>query len=362
MMNRRSGFLLVSTAVLVGWGLSLWFSPASEQLISEASPVPVKPAEVENAKGAAPTEAKVVNIKEQLPEELQQSFALVAQSYAAEVATPAYSRTLTAADTQLLAPNQFFAQTMPAAGGGSFTLEASQYRFSYPEAVRVSLLSSGIRLNDVRVELISEVDGTVLISQTVQNQNTENKNAAKQGEGRYDAELAAEKNWDGELRVQFSFDYQGERQQLQTGIEYSQPVAIITGVGSPSGIGADLVIPVALKVDKSGFYRLRANLFSQNKQPLAQLTATEKLSSGSASIDLKVHKSVLAGRAGPYLLNTFVLEQMSASPAEPTRYGKSAAPEYEVEYLSLDSLTDDVVEISVEEQQRLELLQKLAGQ
>lgn len=356
-MNRRSGFLLAFTTVLVGWGLYLWFSPAAEQRVSITSPVPVKDAEPSHARAAAPAEAKVVNIKEQLPEALQQSFALVAQSYAAEVATPAYSRPLTAADTQLLAPNQFYAQTMPAAGGGSFTLEASQYRFIYPEAVRVSLISSGIRLNDVRVELISEADDTVLISQTVQNQSP-----GESGEGRYDAELAAEKSWDGELRVQFSFDYQGERQQLQTGIEYSQPVAIINGVGSPSGIGADLVIPVALKVDKSGFYRLRANLFSQNKQPLAQLTATDKLSSGSTTMQLKVHKSVLAGRAGPYLLNTFVLEQMSASPSEPTRYGNSAAPEYEVEYLSLDSLTDEVVEISAEEQQRLELLQKLAGQ
>lgn len=356
-MNRRSVILLIVTLALLGWGLSQWFSSASSPALAIAAPVTPDASKADLTETTKPVEAEVVTIKEQLPEAMQQSFALVAQSYAAEVTTPAYSRPLTAADTQLLAPNQFFAQSIPAQGGGTFRLEASQYRFSYPEAVRVSLITSGINLDNVRVELISEAEGTVLISQSLQNGS-----AVNQAEGRYDAELEAEKSWDGELRVQFSFDYQGERQHLQTGIEYSQPVATITGVGAPSGLGADLLIPVQLKVEKAGVYRLRANLFTTSRQPVAQLTMSKKLSSGSASIDLKVHKSVLAGRAGPYLLNTFVLEQMSASPAEPTRYGSSAVAEYEVEYLSLDTLTDDIVEISPEEKQRLELLQKLAGQ
>ncbi len=347
-MNRRNLWWLVVVAGLLFW----WFSQPVAVLPTQIAPLvtPVQPQPVVQAK-AEQQGTQLVEVKEQLPEELQQSFALVAQSYAAEVAAPAYARPLTVADVQLLQPNQFFAQSIPVAGGGSIRLEASQYRFSYPEQVRVSLVSSGIALTEVQVQLVALQQEKVLIT------------AALQGlDGRYDAVLSPEPDWDGELEVRFSFEHQGEQQQLQTAIEYSQPVAEITAVGSPSAVGADLVIPLHISVKQAGFYRLRANLFSQTQQPLAQLTATDKLGSGPQQLQLKVHKTVLAGRAGPYWLKTFVLEKMSASPAEPTRYGKSAEPEYAVEYMSLDALSDEPVEMSAEEQQRLELLQKLAGQ
>lgn len=354
-MNKGYGWALVALTMLSGacWW---WFSghDAVPQLQTEAV---AKPASAQVKTGAANKTqgTEVVEVKEQLPQELQQSFALVAQSYAAEVATPAYSRPLSSADTQLLAPNQFFAQTIPLTEGGSIRLEASQYRFSYPEPVQVSLISQGIELNGVQVQLLSQQNGELLASQALTGQD-----------GRYDAVLTPQapdqgQGWDGELEVRFVFDARGETQQLQTAIEYSQPVAEITAVGSPSPVGADLVIPLQLTVKQAGFYRLRANLFSEDGQPLAQLTATDRLSSGAEQLKLKVHKSVLAGRSGPYWLRTFVLEQMSASPAEPTRSGKSAKPEYKVEYLSLDSLSDEPAQLSDEERQRLELLQKLAG-
>lgn len=352
-MNKRYGWALVALAMLSGtfwWWFSRPHTTAQPQLPPEAVAKP-QLAAAETLAVSKTQGTEVVEVKEQLPEELQQSFALVAQSYAAEIAVPAYSRPLRSADTQLLAPNQFFAQTIPLANGGSIRLEASQYRFSYPESVQVSLVSSGITLNSVRVQLVSQASAQVLGSQTIDSL-----------QGRYDAVFAPEPDWDGELEVRFLFDYQGESQQLQTAIEYSQPVAEITAVGTPSPLGSDLVIPVELKVKLSGVYRLRANLFSESAEPLAQLTVSDKLSSGTQQLQLKVHKSVLAGRSGPYILKTFVLEQMSASPAEPTRYGKSAEPEFRVEYLSLDSLSDAPAELSDEERQRLELLQKLAGQ
>lgn len=354
-MRGRHSWALIALTILAG-ACGWWLSRPEVQPQLKSDAVAKPPAiQAETSAGTTTQGTEVVEVKEQLPEALQQSFALVAQSYAAEVATPAYSRPLSSADTQLLAPNQFFAQTIPLTGGGSIRLEASQYRFSYPEPVQVSLISQGIELNGVQVQLLSQQSGELLASQALAGQD-----------GRYDAVLAPEtasepgQGWDGELEVRFVFDARGETQQLQTAIEYSQPVAEITGVGSPSPVGADLVIPLQLTVKQAGFYRLRANLFSDNGQPVAQLTATDKLSSGAQQLKLKVHKSVLAGRNGPYWLRTFVLEQMSASPAEPTRYGKSAKPEYQVEYMSLDSLSDEPVEMSDEERQRLELLQKLA--
>jgi hypothetical protein len=352
-MNWRVGVMLLTLAALLLW----WGWPSPSAVVAPVRPVPqpVATATAVTEASTAPPAGSAITVQEQLPEPVAASFALVAQSYAAELATPVYSRPLTAADSQLLNPNQFFAQSIPAAGGGSFRLEASQYRFSYPEPVVVSLIADGVQLSAVRVTLVAELTGRQLASQAVEAQE------GKAGEGnRYSASVKAAADWDGPVRVQFSFDYRGDAQQLQTGIEYSQPVAEITGVGRSSARGADLVIPVKLRVKLAGHYRLRANLLTADHEPVAQLTARRALGKGPQQLLLRAHKTALAGRGGPYLLSTFVLERMSPQPAEPTRYGHSSQTEFEVEAIALDSLSDEAVAVSAEEQQRLELLQRLA--
>lgn len=350
-MNWRLGVVLLTLAALLlwwGWPSAL-VAPQQPMSLPVATTVAVRPV------SATPPSGSAITVKEQLPQPIAASFALVAQSYAAELATPAYSRPLTESDSQLLNPDQFFAQSIPAAGGGSFRLEASQYRFSYPEPVVVRLIADGVQLSAVRVTLVAELTGRRLASQAVESEE------GKAGEGsRYNASLKAAADWDGPVRVLFSFDYRGEAQQLQTGIEYSQPVAEITGVGRSSAQGADLVIPVQLQVKLAGHYRLRANLLTAAHEPIAQLTTRQALGKGPQQLQLKAHKTVLSGRHGPYLLSTFVLERMSPQPAEPTRYGRSSQAEFEVEAIALDSLSDEAVVVSTEEQQRLELLQRLA--
>jgi len=351
-MNGRIVAVVLTLAALLWWW---WPSPSAVVAPVQPTPLPVTTAVAVSQASTAPPTGSAITVKEQLPEPVAASFALVAQSYAAELATPAYSRPLTESDSQLLNPNQFFAQSIPAAGGGSFRLEASQYRFSYPEPVVVSLIADGMQLTNVRVTLVAELTGRRLASQTVEAQEGE------AGEGdRYRASIKAAADWDGPVTVQFSFDYRGDAQQLQTGIEYSQPVAEITAVGRSSARGADLVIPVQLQVKLAGHYRLRANLLTADHEPVAQLTARQALGKGPQQLQLKAHKTALAGRNGPYLLSTFVLERMSPQPGEPTRYGHSSQAEFEVEAIALDSLSDEPVAVSAEEQQRLELLQRLA--
>ncbi len=352
-MNWRLGVVLLTlAALLLWWG---WPSPSAVVAPQQPMSLPVATAVAVRPASATPSSGSAITVKEQLPQPIAASFALVAQSYAAELATPAYSRPLTAADSQLLNPNQFFAQSIPAAGGGSFRLEASQYRFSYPEPVVVSLIADGVALSAVRVSLVAELTGRRLASQAVEAQE------GNLAEGRsYHASIKAAADWDGPIRVEFSFDYQGEAQQLQTGIEYSQPVAEITAVGRSAVRGADLVIPLQLRVKLAGHYRLRANLFTAAHEPIAQLTARQDLGTGPQQLQLRAHKTALAGRGGPYLLSTFVLERMSPQPGEPTRYGHSSQAEFEVAAIALDSLSDEAVAVSAEEQQRLELLQRLA--
>jgi hypothetical protein len=345
-MNWRPVVVFLTLAALLLWWW--WPSPVALVPAERQTPVPLATTAVTAASRVPPSGA-AITVQEQLPEHVAASFALVAQSYAAELATPAYSRPLTAADTQLLNPNQFFAQSIPAAGGGRFRLEASKYRFSYPEPVVVSFIADGVQLSSLRVTLVAELTGQTLASQDVEADN-----------GIYLASIKAAANWDGPIQVQFHFDYQGNEQRLQTGIEYSQPVAEITAVGSTAARGADLVIPVKLRVKLAGHYRLRANLLTAAHEPVAQLTVRQALGKGPQLLQLKAHKTVLAGRSGPYLLSTFVLERMSPQPGEPTRYGHSRHAEFPIEAIALESLSDEPVAITPEEQQRLELLQQLA--
>lgn len=276
------------------------------------------------------------------------AMAMIAQAYAAELATPAYARPLTNADTQLLEPLQFYPQQIPLEGGGHFSLSVSKYRYFYPESIEVTLVSTE-QLAETWVYLQDETTGALLLEQPI-----------RALQGQYQVDLAAQKHWDGALQVGFRFEVQGERQRVHTGIEYSQPVAAVVAVEQPKAEQADMVIPVELMVEQAGHYRLKANLFTATRQPIAHITAKAALGTGRQTMQLRVHKSVLTGQHGPYLLNTLLLERMSPSPGEPTRYGHSQVDEFELAEFAVDSLTDDAVPLTEQERQTLQLLQQLA--
>jgi hypothetical protein len=177
----------------------------------------------------------------------------------------------------------------------------------------------------------------------------------------FSATLPASKDWHGAMRLQVSFRADGQRQLLHTGIEYQQPTAQITGLASAYAEGPDLVIPVQLDVSQAGTYRLRANLFSEQGQPLANLVVSDYLDSGEQMLNLRAFKAVLAGVEGPYLLNTLVLERRSGAPGEVSRYGSSAQAEYQVDYRGLGQLSDELWQKDETELLRLQFLKQLSG-
>lgn len=348
---------LLVLLVIVWW---LWptAQPAETPMPKGEPTTAVVAQPVEVTKAAMP----VVPKPEQLPQSMQQSFALVATAYAEELQLPDYVRPLTLADTQLLAPNQFIAQQLPLEGGASVSIEADKYRFSAPEPVVVRLKAQNIELSHVQVLLRNELSGELLITETLSGSG-----------GVYAATLPAEKNWDGPFIVEFQFSGAGQQQSVQTGIEYSQPVAVITAVKPVLARGSDMVIPVRIQVKLAGTYRLRANLLNADGQPLAQLTGHGELAEGLQILELKAHKMVLqsqhmAGEDGSnsdlmnhYLITTFQLERRSPSPFEPTRYGHSLQPEFALGDFDPSQLMDTAVEPSAEDLQRLEFLQTMAG-
>lgn len=340
------------TLLLVLMALAaFWFWPKAETAVVVLDK-PQSDAIAEPQQKAVVQTAEPVQMDQYQQEELQQSFSLLSQAYSAELSYPSYSRPLTSADHQLLNPNHFDTVALPLEGGASASLILPKYRFSYPEAVVFKLVMAGLSPQNVKAELRQQQSGKVLAQADL----TAGADATE-----WAHQFDATENWDGAMELVVLFEAQGKTQQLQTGLDYSYPVATITGIGSSSSRGADLVIPVELEVKKAGMYRLRANLFTESKQPLAVLTAEEQLTEGSAKLELRAFKQVLQQQAGPYWLGTFVLELRSAMPGEANRYGDSKEPGFVVEAINFGQLSDEPFVLSDEEKQRLQFLQQLAG-
>ncbi|MGP9802100.1 DUF4785 family immunoglobulin-like domain-containing protein [Rheinheimera sp. NSM] len=348
-MNKKWLLVLSLSALLAGLGL-FWPQPAPPQ--QQPKPELARPdtvAKVPSQPAAAAPQQ--ITVTEKVPQPISESFKLLASAYAAELELPGYSRPLSADDEHLLNPNRYVPQSVPLQGGASATIVLPKYRFSYPETVPVTLEINGLQVFDVSVQLVQESSADSAASAEMHGTPQ-----------RYSATLEPEDNWNGAFEVQVSFSANGRNQVLKTGIEYHNPVATITGVGEVRGLGSDMQIPLQLEVKQAGYYRLRANLYTDKRQPLALLTATEKLGSGKQEITLRAFKTVLRNNSGPYILGSFVLEKRPAVPGELTQYGGSEKAEYPLDSFSLNQLSDEPWQPDEQELQRLQFLQQMAEQ
>lgn len=342
-------WLLLSLSVLLAGLWFFWPQPATEE--PEAAPQQITPPGAVKPANTPAVKPLQINVTEKIPQPVSESFKIMASAYAAELELPPYSRPLSTDDEHLLAPNRYIPQTVPLEGGASATIVLPKFRFSYPEAIPITLQVSGIHISDVSVALSAESSATVVA--TAEMRGTP---------ANWSATLDAEGDWNGAFEISVSFSANGQKQVLKTGIEYSHPVATITGVGDSRGVGSDMLIPVKVAAYQAGYYRLRANLFTEKRQPLALLTGNAKLSEGQGEITLRAFKAVLQQQSGPYILGTFVLEQRPAVPGELTQYGDSEKAEYKLDYFALSQLSDEPWQPDAEELQRLQFLQQMAGQ
>jgi len=342
-------WLLLCLPVLLAGLWFFWPQPATVE--PKTAPKIITPPEAVKSANTPAAKPQQINITEKIPQPVSESFKLLASAYAAELELPPYSRPLSADDEHLLAPNRYIPQTVPLEGGASATIVLPKFRFSYPEAIPVTLQVSGIQVSDVSVALSTESSATVVATDEMRGTPAN-----------WSATLDAEDDWNGAFEISVSFSANGQQQVLKTGIEYSHPVATITGVGDSRGVVSDMLIPVKIDVQQAGYYRLRANLFTEKRQPLALLTGNAKLSEGQDEITLRVFKAVLQQQSGPYILGTFVLEKRPAVPGELTQYGDSEKAEYQLDYFALSQLSDEPWQPDAEELQRLQFLQQMATQ
>ncbi len=276
------------------------------------------------------------------------SATLVAKAYAAELNFPTYSQPLSTNDFDRLKPNHFNPQSIPVdEDGTTITAKLSKYRYTYPESVLATL--SGENIDSAELILVDTSTRETLLS-------------AKfvQDEDNWTAQLQGKRNFPAQLQATVKAKINGKNINIALSLKYVDSIATLESFDPATNDDADMVIQANLTTREQGLYRLRANLFDANNQPIAHLVSKEKLKKGSSSIDLKAHQSVLQGKQPPFYLSTFSIELMSPAPGTPTKYGDSAITQYEIKNFAISSLSDIPYQPSTQEQQRLLLLQKMA--
>ncbi|PKG82344.1 hypothetical protein CXF85_12695 [Colwellia sp. 75C3] len=276
------------------------------------------------------------------------SATLVAKAYAAELNFPAYSQPLSDNDFDRLQPNHFNPQSIPVDDNGTqVTAALSKYRYTYPEQVLATL--TGENIDNAELQLIDLTTKKVLLTSKFE-----------QDENGWYAQLDGKQDFPAQLQATIKAAVNGKNITIALALKYVDSVATLEGFNSAFNQDADMVLQANLTTRKKGLYRVRANLFDVNNQPIAHLVSKEKLNKGNAHINLKAHQSVLQKKQGPFYLSTFSIELMSPAPGKPKKYGDSAIKKYVIKDFEVSSLSDTDYQPSEQEQQRLRLLQNMA--
>lgn len=278
------------------------------------------------------------------------SATLVAKAYAGEITYPPYSRPLNANDYDRLKPNYFNPQTIPVDdNGNTLTAKLSKYRYTYPEPIQATLIGENIK--SAKLQLIDLSTGKQLHTKSF-----------KQDENNWYVQLDGERDFPDQLQATVKADVNGRNISLALSLKYVDSIATLESFQPAVSSESDMLIHANLNVLEKGLYRVRANLFDANQQPVAHLVSKERLNKGNESIALKAHLSVLKGRQTPLYLSTFSIELMSPAPGQPTRYGDSAINKYQIKDFAISSLSDIPYQATIQEQQRLQLLQNMSKQ
>lgn len=273
---------------------------------------------------------------------------LVAKAYAAELSFPPYSQPLTDKDFDRLQPNFFNPQSIPVDDDGTtITAVLSKYRYTYPEPVLATL--TGEDISYAELLLVDITTGKSLLSTKFE-----------QDENTWYAQLEGQQGFPSQLQATVKTNINGKNISIALSLKYVNSIATLEGFNSAMNQNANMVIQANLTTREKGLYRVRANLFDANHQPIAHLVSKERLGKGSSHIDLKAHQSVLQGKKAPFYLSTFSIELMSPAPGKPTQYGDSAITEYEIKDFAVSSLSREPYHPSEKEQERLRLLENMA--
>lgn len=297
---------------------------------------------------------------------MQHEMKRVADIYEQRSQYAPYSLYLSAEQSDLINPNQTHESPRAYDVDGqniSILIKPKNYRFSATEMI------------DVEVVIQSSVEGLKSITQLdVDLMATNSKKRwplkivsrhDQQGDRRIHAQLDLSSELSGfsaeDYSIVVKMSFLGEPPVIQ-----SAPIKIVSTIAQVIGLGAnriennDLIIPVLIDADVSGYYQLTASLFdAASNSAISFLIAKERLSSGSNTLNARVQGLVLRdkGFSGPFRLQGLTLVKKSERPGMAEEFGL-AADSYSVDKVDLNDFESIPYEDPMTEQ-RLEFMRSI---
>ncbi len=314
---------------------------------------------LKNSKPSPPTQERWVKaaIKHQMAD--------ISDAYEHSIQFPKYSKPLAVTDWNLLNPQAFIAKDreLDGAKGISAAIVLDRYVVNQEQDLLVKVrVSTGLDTS-IKVEKIS----VYLADNSEQKHTLSLIDASPQKPSKmYSAVLAAQAFShlpSGEKIMMADISFSDQQQAKVSAVfKLAANDATLTNLGEVYVEDAHLMIPAHFKVEKAGYYRVRANLFDvKSGKPVTHINAAFSLAKGDAMSVLKVHASTLRsqGFAGPYRLTDFNITHEPAQPGQKTRYGTSEKSAYQVMGFEFSHYSDEPYTNS-QNQQRLEFLKKMA--
>jgi hypothetical protein len=339
--EKRKELLMLSSAIIIGLIL-LWPAADNEDLGVKA-PEQKKLASIEKVNVetvSAPSTAKEPK-KKGLPRPLepqtvekgmQHEMQRVADIYEQRSKYAPYSLYLSAEQTDLINPNQSHESPRAYDIDGesvSVLIKPLKYRFSSGQTIEVDIQ---IKSSAEGLKSITKLGLDVMAINSKEQWSMKSVSDVQQEGVRT---IKAEFDSGGELvrfteenySVVVKADFNGESSVIQ-----SAPIKIVNSIASIIGLGFnriennDLIIPINIDADKSGYYQFSASLFDvKSNTAISFLIAKERLSSGSNTLEARVQGLVLRdkGFSGPFRLQGITLVKKSERPGMVEEYGIS---------------------------------------
>lgn len=315
---------------------------------------------------AASTTAKqalpILSVEQGMQHEMQR----VADIYEQRSQYAPYSLYLSPEQTDLINPNQSHESPRAYDVDGeqiSVLIKPRNYRFAKSDKVLADIvIKSSAQGLDSITQLTLEI--TSLVSKQSWSMTT-SKDIKEKGTRTIVAEFDPNSELDRFLDEDYSLvvkvDFNGEPGVIQSApIKIVATVAEVTGISSQSIEDNDLIIPITIKAEKSGYYQFSASLFDvKSNSAISFVIAKQYLNSGLSTMKAKVQGLLLRdkGFSGPFRLQGITLVKKSERPGMAEEYGL-AADSYLVEAVDLNDFESIPYEDPMTEQ-RLEFMRSI---
>jgi hypothetical protein len=278
--------------------------------------------------------------------------ASVAADYQRSARYPDYSIPLTADQAEAYQGNRYHPVALPLEGDGRFIVTLDKFRFTRGEPILVVASLSGR-------QVFGDTLSATLESATERDKADSADLHATEDSGYYQGSISSDHE-PGEYRLIVEARVDGRPVRHVSSLSIEPDLGNFGGIDSPYVSGNDLVIPVRFDPDHAGYYALSAQLFN-GQRALAQLSAEDSMGTGSGTLVLKAHGSVLANQdiQGQLQLRNLQLRQMPERPGDRTHYAFGPDDGYEFSPPDLGDLRDEPA-VNTESEQRAALLRQLA--